>query len=142
MLSQTYGLENSYPCDTTTSISTPFFVKDILNMPSDSEFIDTFNQSKECGHFEEHPSFHYQNWDNSINHYGSYDHYNYNNYVHVKLESAYERFEGPNHYSEQINQANNFCVGYQEVRESEFNKAESPSKTFPFGIYLYNSFDK
>lgn len=136
MLEQNYEMDNeSYgACDTTThsNINTPFSVKDILNISSESEYMNTYVQTKDNqGQFEgNYPYQYHPNWDNTY--LAPYEHYNYNfhNFVEVKVENEMDRFENGVLYGNQhVQQLNNFCSGYQGTcKEIDYSKMESPSK--------------
>ncbi|KAK5644577.1 hypothetical protein RI129_005877 [Pyrocoelia pectoralis] len=141
-----HSSDNFENCDTTTNsscLTTPFSVKDILNLniTSDTDFgcsninFANLNSIKnEYSHYDEFNSFSQQtHWDN--NYVPTYDHYNYNFYnpseTNIKCEANYSNknfvcdtsYTTPSH----VQQLSNLCVPYQDrSKEGDFTGMESP----------------
>ncbi|KAI4460728.1 homeobox protein nkx [Holotrichia oblita] len=138
MLEQSLELDsvsdNYQNCDTTTSsgcLSTPFSVKDILNISSEGDYL--------TGGYKEYNYNHYNHclqsysWDNNC--YNSYDqhHYNYYNNSGIKTEtglcdSAYLTQNGLNQQQQNVT---NFCISFNEnekglIEGNEYINIESP----------------
>lgn len=105
-------------CDSISStncISTPFFVKDILNMPND-EYVATdvyaIGQTKEQYYFDE--GFHH--WDQSAQYQGYENPYCYNEQMNnncVKMEVFEDYHVMPSH----VQELSNFCVPFADEKQ-------------------------
>ncbi|KRT86042.1 Homeobox domain-containing protein, partial [Oryctes borbonicus] len=129
--------ENYQNCDTTTSsgcLSTPFSVKDILNISNESEYLTGNYKEYNYGHYNHYLQSY--SWDNNC--YNNYDQQNYNYYNNsgIKTEigvcdSAYLTQNSLNQQQPNVNNMGNFCVNFNDnekglVEGSEYVNIESP----------------
>lgn len=149
MLEQSLELdagETYQNCDTTTSsgcLSTPFSVKDILNISNESDYL--------TGNYKDYNYAHYNhylqpyNWDN--NGYNNYDQHNYNYYngggIKTEIGLCDSVYLSQNSVNQQQNvNVGNFCVSFNENEKSlvdggEYANIESPSKPQLCKFYFY-----
>lgn len=136
MLDQNFGLNESYQaCDTTTG-STPFSVKDILNISNESEFINNNNQTKDYyNYYDNYGQYYYQNWDS--NYMSPYEHYNncnMQNYVEIKVENDCNKLSAVTFDNQHMQNLHNYCTIYQDPFKDPLDyqrgdqKLESSSK--------------
>lgn len=156
--------QQTYNCDTISSTSscltTPFSVKDILNlnMTQDSEYLDNnvpylVNAKEQSYH--QYDDAYTQHWENPGLQYHqppSYESYGYNYYVDQStnasnnncgrtVESCYGDYVS---MTSHVQQLSNFCVPYPENKTKETGnvtmETESTSKQTIF-VYSYNCFN-
>lgn len=138
MLDQNFAISSDsfQSCDTTTNgnISTPFLVRDILNISNESEFVNGYNNIHVKDYQNSYDNcnqlYHQQNWENSYVH--PYEHYNYNlhNYVDIKVECDFDKQTPCNFDNQHMQNLNSFCAAYPPAYRDAIEpiKLESPSK--------------
>lgn len=138
---ETYSVDHQHytNCDTITStncMSTPFSVKDILNLNMNEEYItsDQYVQ-KEQFIFEDN----YHHWDQNVQYQNYEPHYYYNEQMNTNCVKT----EGYDEYmTSHVQQLSNFCLPYPDDKtnlpESTTSEVDSLSKLNIFSrVYSY-----
>lgn len=137
MLEQSLDLDandNYQNCDTTTNpgcLSTPFSVKDILNISNEEEYLS--GNYKEYNYNGYNHYFQPYSWENGCYNNGYEQHNNYNNcYNATGVKTEIGLCDSAYLSQEQNIPMGNFCVSFNENEkipiEAEYANVDSPSK--------------